>query len=86
MIKFISVRELNSIERKQVYDEFEFKSVLSTLSNYIQHINNNPKEIEVCYEDLKDGSGYRKFLQIPLPKLCIDFEVENPTDKQFPED
>ena len=81
MIKFISVRELNSIERKQVYDDLEFKSVLSTLSNYIQHIQKNPKEIEVYYEDLKDGGGYRKFLQIPLPKLCIDFEVKKITEE-----
>lgn len=77
MIKFISVRELNSIERKQVYDELEYKSIITTLTNYIQYLKDNPKEIIVNYEDLKDGSGYRKFLQIPLPKLSIEFEISN---------
>lgn len=77
MLKFISERELTAAEKEQVFNELEYISVISALNGFIRYLHKHPENLKINHVKNENGSGYRKTIEIPLPKLHVHYVVKN---------
>jgi hypothetical protein len=80
MLTFTSKRILTDAEKESVLNELEFHSVVSSIISFLKYIQKHPENLEIKHIKNENGRSYRKVIEVPLPKLKVNFIVDPKID------
>ena len=77
MFRYITNEELTDKQKLKIFERTQLILVVTCLKELAEYLLENPEKLKIKRVPFKNGKGYQKIVEVPIPPLEMEFYTED---------